>query len=44
MKFEQQRPLPFEYKSVKLDCEHRIDIIVEEKRLYSTKALPVPKF
>jgi GxxExxY protein len=29
--FERQRPLPVEYKGVKLDCGYRLDLIVENK-------------
>ncbi len=29
--FERQKPLPLEYKGIKLDCDYRIDIIVDNK-------------
>lgn len=29
--FERQKPLPLEYKGLKLDCGYRIDILVENR-------------
>jgi len=42
LRFERQVPLPVTYKSVKLDCGYRLDLVVEEKvvlELKSVKAL-----
>jgi GxxExxY protein len=45
--FERQRPLPVEYKSVNLECEYRLDLIVENKLILEIKCveriLPVHK-
>ena len=35
--FERQRPLPVEYKGVKLDCGYRLDLIVEHKVILEIK-------
>jgi len=35
--FERQRPLPVEYKGVKLDCGYRLDLIVENKVILEIK-------
>jgi GxxExxY protein len=37
--FEQEKPLPVEYKGVKLDCGYRIDLLVEGKVVVELKAL-----
>jgi len=37
--FERQRPLPVEYKSVKLDCGYRLDLIVEDKLILEIKCV-----
>jgi GxxExxY protein len=39
IQFERQRPIPLEYKGVKLDCGYRSDIIVEETLLLELKAV-----
>ena len=45
--FEQQRPLPVVYKSVKLDCGYRLDVVVEQRVVLEIKAveslLPIHK-
>ncbi len=35
--FKRQKPLPIEYKSIKLDCGYRIDIVVEDKVILELK-------
>jgi GxxExxY protein len=37
--FERQRPLPVEYKGVKLDCGYRLDLIVENKVILEIKCI-----
>ena len=37
MKFERQKPIPLEYKGIKLDCGYRLDIVVEEKAILEIK-------
>ncbi len=37
--FESQRPLPVEYKGVKLDCGYRVDLIVENKVIIELKSV-----
>jgi GxxExxY protein len=37
--FERQKPIPIEYKGIKLDCGYRIDIIVENKIILEIKAV-----
>jgi GxxExxY protein len=37
--FERQVPLPVEYKSVKLDCGYRIDLIVENALVLELKCV-----
>jgi GxxExxY protein len=37
--FERQKPLPVTYKSVRLDCGYRIDLIVAEKLIVELKAV-----
>jgi len=36
--FERQKELPIEYKSVKLDCGYRLDIVVWEKIILELKS------
>jgi GxxExxY protein len=36
--FERQKPLPVEYKSVKLDCGYRLDIVVQDEMILELKA------
>ena len=38
-KVEQQKPLPVVYKSVKLDCGYRLDIVVENAVIVEIKAV-----
>lgn len=37
--FERQRPLPLEYKGVKLDCGYRMDIVVDNKVVVELKCV-----
>ena len=37
--FERQVPLPVEYKSVKLDCGYRLDLVVEDVLILEIKCL-----
>jgi GxxExxY protein len=37
--FERQRPLPVDYKGVKLDCGYRLDLIVEKKLILEIKCV-----
>jgi GxxExxY protein len=37
--FEIQKPLPVEYKDVKLNCGYRIDLFVENKLILEIKAI-----
>ena len=37
LSFERQKPLPLEYKGIKLDCGYRIDILVENKVILELK-------
>ena len=37
--FERQKPLPITYKSVRLDCGYRIDLLVAEKLIVELKAV-----
>jgi GxxExxY protein len=39
LSFERQKPLPLEYKSIKLDCGYRIDMIVENKVVLELKCV-----
>ena len=39
LKFERQKPIPLEYKGIKLDCGYRLDIIVEEKVILEIKTV-----
>ena len=39
VKFEIQKPLPLEYKAIKLDCGFRTDLIVEEKLIIEIKSV-----
>lgn len=38
LRFQQARPLAFEYKGVRLDCGYRIDFLVEDTVLVEMKA------
>ena len=39
LSFERQKPLPLEYKGIKLDCGYRIDIVVENKVILELKCV-----
>ncbi len=39
LSFERQKPLPLEYKGIKLDCGYRIDIMVENKVILELKCV-----
>ncbi len=38
--FEQEKPLPVQYKGVLLDCGYRLDFIVENKVVVELKTVP----
>jgi GxxExxY protein len=38
IQYERQKPLPVEYKDVKLDCGYRLDLIVENRLIVELKA------
>ena len=37
--FERQKPLPLEYKGIKLDCGYRMDIVVDRKVVAELKCV-----
>ncbi|WP_394848066.1 GxxExxY protein [Pendulispora brunnea] len=39
LRFERQRPLPLEYKGVKLECGYRLDLVVEESLIVELKCV-----
>ena len=39
LRFEQQKPLPVQYKEVKLDCGYRMDFVVEDEIVVEIKAV-----
>ena len=39
--FERQRPLPVEYKGIKLDCGYRLDLLVDKVVVVEIKAVSV---
>jgi len=39
LKFERQKPLPVVYKSVRLDCGYRLDLVVENSVIVELKAV-----
>ena len=39
IRFEKQKSLPIEYKGVKLDCEYRLDLLVEHKVVVELKTV-----
>ena len=39
--FERQRPLPVEYKGVKLDCGYRLDLLVSGEVVVEIKAVTI---
>jgi GxxExxY protein len=38
IQFERQKPLPVEYKEVKLDCGYRLDLLIPNKLIVELKA------
>lgn len=40
IQFEAQKPMPVEYKGLKLDCGYRIDLMVEDKLIVELKSVP----
>ncbi len=39
--FERQRPLPIEYKGIKLDCGYRLDLLVSSAVVVEVKAVAI---
>jgi GxxExxY protein len=39
IKFERQKPMPIEYKGIKLDCGYRVDVLVENQLPLELKAV-----
>ena len=39
VRFERQRPLPLEYKGMRLDCGYRMDLLVEDSVVVEIKAV-----
>ena len=39
IQFEKQKSLPIEYKGVQLDCEYRLDLLVEHKVIVELKTV-----
>lgn len=39
IKFERQRPLPLEYKGIKLNCGYKIDVVVEGRVILELKTV-----
>jgi GxxExxY protein len=39
MSFERQRPLPLEYKGIRLDCGYRMDIVVNDRVVIELKCV-----
>ncbi len=39
LRFERQKALPIEYKGTTLDCEYRIDVLVEDRLLVELKSV-----
>jgi GxxExxY protein len=39
LSFERQRPLPVIYKSVRLDCGYRMDVVVESRLVLELKTI-----
>lgn len=37
--FERQRPLPVEYKGLRLDCGYRLDLLVSDRVVVEVKAV-----
>ena len=38
LSFERQKPLPIKYKSIKLDCGYKLDVLVEESIVLELKS------
>ena len=38
IRYDRQKPLPVEYKDVKLDCGYRLDLVVENRLIVELKA------
>jgi GxxExxY protein len=38
LKYDRQKPLPIEYKGKQLDCDYRLDILVEDKIIVELKS------
>jgi GxxExxY protein len=47
LRFERQRPVPLEYKGIKLDCGYRLDLVVDDSLVVEIKCvdrlLPIHK-
>jgi GxxExxY protein len=39
LKLEEQKPLPVVYKNAKLDCDYRLDFVVEDEIIIEIKAI-----
>jgi len=39
IRFELQHPLPVKYKSVRLECGYRVDVLVEDKLIIELKSV-----
>ena len=39
IRFERQKPMPIEYKGIKLDCGYRVDVLVENQLPLELKAV-----
>jgi len=39
LSYERQRPLPLEYKGIKLDCGYRMDVVVDDKVVVELKCV-----
>jgi len=39
IRFERQKPLPLEYKGVKLDCGYRLDIVADDRIILELKSV-----
>ncbi len=39
LRYEQERPLPLEYKGLKLDCGYRLDFLVEQSVIVELKSV-----
>ena len=41
IKFEIQRPLPVQYKGIKLDCGYRVDVLIQGQLILELKSVDV---